>query len=104
MYKFKHVGHCNGGHKGSTKQNNPMDCRNECAKDSTIGYFAFKDALKAENRICACYAGVGCPDDNRYKDHQAYKILRGILSINNLCSKCVYIYIMFSTPVFTIIF
>jgi hypothetical protein len=92
IYRFEHEGHCNGGFRGRTIQNNIVDCYNKCAEDSTVGYFAY--AEKSVEKWCACYlANAGCPDDKQHNDHKAYKLLRGILLINKLFSKCVYIYI-----------
>ena len=92
LYEFLHKGHCAKGWNGpNTNQASLVDCRNECAKRSNIGYFAYRTGNN-----CACYlAADGCPNDQKYMDHNAYRILReGILLTNKVCSKCVCMYII----------
>jgi hypothetical protein len=39
-----------------------MHCRNECARDSNTGYFAY-----STSKTCTCYLASGeCPDDRKY--------------------------------------
>ena len=73
LYEFMHRGHCAKGWKGpNSNQANIEDCRNECAKSLNVGYFAYGTGNK-----CACYlADDECPDDNRYDDLNAYRIIR----------------------------
>ena len=74
-YEFKHQGHCAGGWvKPNTVQNKVEDCFSECASKQNIGYFAFN----SKNGHCACYyTANGCPDDNKWNDHNAYRIIKG---------------------------
>ena len=87
LYVFLRQGHCAQGWKSpNTNQEKLEDCRNECAKRSNIGYFAY-----STSKTCACYlADDGCPDDDAHKDHNAYRIVgEGICLLNNLSRKCV---------------
>ena len=72
LYEFVHDGHCNGGWNApSTIQNTVPDCRNECANRLDVGFFALSTSGN-----CACYfLKDGCPDDDQYDDHTAYRIL-----------------------------
>ena len=93
LYEFLHQGHCAAGWKEpNTNQANIEDCRNECAKFSNVGYFAY-----GTDNTCACYlADHGCPDDDKYDDYNAYRIVReGIISINYSPTKCVCMHITF---------
>jgi len=72
-FEFKHQGHCAGGWDGNTVQNSLEDCFSECTSRPDVGYFAFKSS----NGVCACYFTVnGCPDDNRFNDFNAYRIIK----------------------------
>ena len=89
LYEFMHQGHCAGGWKGpNTNQANIVDCRNECAKCLNVGYFAYRTGNN-----CACYlAEYECPDDGKFYDHNAYRIVReGILLIDKLSYYLFYI-------------
>ena len=69
-----HQGHCaRGWVQGSnTNQANIGDCRNECAKRSNVGYFAYRTGNN-----CACYLEADkCPNDGNHADHNAYRIVR----------------------------
>ena len=95
LYEFLHQGPCAGtGWKGpKTIQENIDDCRHECAKRSNVGYFAYSTS----NR-CVCYlAGIGCPDDDKYENYNAFRIVREgiILFIINSSTKCICIIIPF---------
>ena len=82
LYEFKHQGHCAAGWDGgpNTNQESILDCRNDCATRSGVGYFAYK---RGSN--CECYfSNGGCPDDNYYNDHKAYRILKGIVLYQNM--------------------
>ena len=71
MYEFVHDGHCKYGFVGpKTAQGSILDCRNECASRSDVGFFAYN------GYNCACYwLKDGCPDDNQYADYDAYRIV-----------------------------
>ena len=77
-YVFMHQGSCAKGWKHpNTNQETLLDCRNECAeRGSSFGYFAY-----STRNVCACFfANDKCTVDNRYNDHNAYRIVReGIL-------------------------
>ena len=94
LYEFLHQGPCAGtGWKGpKTIQENIDDCRHECAKRSNVGYFAYSTS----NR-CVCYlAGNGCPDDDKYDNYNAFRIVREgiILFIINSSTKCIWFIII----------
>ena len=79
-YEFLHQGHCAKGWEApNSNQAKLEDCRDECAKRSNIGYFAY-----STGNNCACYlADDGCPDDDKADDYNAYRIVReGSLLIN----------------------
>ena len=78
LYQFLHRGHCAAGWDNgpNTNQATILNCRDECAGRPNIGYFAYG----ADNN-CACYfSNSGCPDDNQYEDHNAYRIVRQSIS------------------------
>ena len=80
MYEFVHDGHCAGGWTGrNTAQGGILDCRNECASRSDVGFFAYN------GDICACYLlKDDCPDDDRYADYDAYRIINKGASLLNI--------------------
>ena len=74
-YEFKHQGHCRDGFaRPNSVQKKIEDCFSECASRPNIGYFAFN----SKNGGCSCYLNAkGCPDDDKFNDHNAYRIIKG---------------------------
>ena len=76
QHQFVHDGHCNGGYNGGCAECTFGRCRDQCAKIPEAGYFAYR----AKPRGCSCYsAAAGCPDDDRYPDYNAYRIVREVV-------------------------
>ena len=76
LHQFVHDGHCNGGYNGGCDECTFGRCRDQCAKIPEAGYFAYR----AKPRGCSCYsAAEGCPDDDRYPDYNAYRIVREVV-------------------------
>ena len=73
LYEWVHQGHCaDGWVRRSTRQTSIKGCFEECVnRGPHIGYFAYSN----ENNDCACYQqSAGCPDDNKFNNHNSYRI------------------------------
>merc|ERR1712039_643558 len=66
-----HDGHCAAGWMApNTNEPSLSACAATCRSREGCGYFAFN------GNACAYYTkSAGCPDDNRYLDHTAYKLI-----------------------------
>jgi len=74
-YQFFHDGHCAGGWiNANTRQSDVTSCATQCRNRPGCGYFAFSSERPGTN--CALYSKAGgCPDDNRYPDYNAFRMI-----------------------------